>query len=540
MWLIVVFAFLCCVAVAGTVFVLMNQKPADRDIFLDFKRIKRALGEYHKAHAAKCEDIRLLKKFLGADSEPLLQNYLLMDGERFLVPKNPISKERAAELIERVGGQSRYEEEEKKLYLALLQFKVSEFDPFAVITYFPKENITTTTKIEWKCDESKVEGREILEAEWQNKKERYDEPGLHTVGLRVRDRNSNWSDWTEVQIMVAEEKGVKAIASGAGHFFKLHLSGKIDVYGKNKFGQLGDGTFTDSDTLKRILGFENVAQISAGDSHTLFKHYDGTASACGSNDYGQLGNGTRNHSKTPQKIWGLEQVKQLVAGSDYSLAVLASGGVMSWGHNEFGQLGEDKVPYREMPKRIKDVSRVKQLSASSTHVVACLHDGTVMAWGDNSQGQLGVGIKGRQSEPIVANLAGVFYVAAGKNFTIAVMDNGRVKAVGQNNAGQLGMASESQVLFPKDIPDLKSVVKAVASEAFVVAMTDIGEIYTWGRYSSKEGETYYKPTKVSGLKYVKDIACSSSRGFALMEDGRVAYWSGNLDASEYLEDAHKI
>lgn len=539
MWLIIVIAFLCCVAVAATMYMLLHQREPERDIFLDFKRIKRALGEFHKANASKCEDIKFLKKFLSADALGLLQHYVLVEGERYLLPVKPVQKDLALDLIEKVGGQSYYEESEKKLYLALLQFKVSEFDPFAVITYFPKDNITTTTKIEWRCDESKVEGREILEAEWQNCKERYEEAGLQTVRLRVKDRNGNWSDWTEVQILVAEEKGVKAIASGANHLFKIHLSGKLDVYGKNKFGQLGDGTFTDSDYLKRLLSFENVAQISCGDSHSLFKHYDGTASACGNNDFGQLGNGTRNHNKTPQKIWGLEQVRQLVAGSDFSLALLASGGVMSWGNNEFGQLGEDKIPYREMPKRIKDISRVKQLSASSTHVLACLHDGTVMAWGDNSQGQLGVGFKGKQHDPILANVAGVFYVAAGKNFSIAVMDNGRVKAFGQNNVGQLGIASESLVLFPKEIPELKNIVKAVAYDSFTVAMSDIGEVFTWGRYSSKEGEVYYKPTKIQGIKYVKDIACSSTRGFALLEDGRIASWSGNLDASECLEDHHK-
>lgn len=540
MWSIIVIALGVCILIGfGAYFALQPKEPA-RDVFQDFKRIKRALSEYHKATGAKCSDITELKKFLAADGIKLLSIYQIIDQEKFLLPQSTYTKEEADALIAKVGGQSYYNAQTKQVYLSLLQFKVSEFDPIAVITYYPKDHITTTTKIEWKYEDSKTEQREILEVEWQNKKERYEEPGLYTVGLRVRDRNGNWSEWTSVEVTVQEEKGIKAIASGLQHFFKLHLSGKVDCYGKNKYGQLGDGTFTDTDHFKRLLGFDGVAQIAAGDAHTLFKHYDGSASACGNNDYGQLGNGTRNHSKTPQKIWGLEQVKSLAAGSDYSVALLASGAVMTWGHNEFGQLGEEKVQYRELPKRVKDVSRVKQISVSGTHVLACLHDGTVMAWGDNSQGQLGTGFKGKQSEPVVANIAGVFYVAAGKNFSVVVMDNGRVKVFGHNQHGQLGIAAESTVLFPKEIPDLKNIVKAVAYESFTVAMSDIGEVYTWGRYAAKDGETHYKPVKIQGLKYVKDISCSSTKGYALLEDGKVVFWGANLDASEYLDEIVKL
>ncbi len=540
MWVVIVATFGICILVAFGVFVVLKVDKKERDIFLDFKTVKRALIEFRKINATKCNDIAELKKWLALNADDIIANYELQENERFLVYKGTITRDYANELVKKIGGHSRYDEGAKLLYLALLQFKVSEFDPIAVITYFPKDNITTTTKIEWKYDESKTEGREIFEVEWQNCKERYDESGQQVVGLRVKDRNGNWSEWVETEITVTEQKGIKGIASGANHFFKVHLSGRIDVYGKNKYGQLGDGTFSDSDHIKRLLGFDNVAQISAGDAHTLFKHYDGSASACGNNDYGQLGNGTKNHSKTPQKIWGLEQVKQVVAGAEYSVALLVSGAVMTWGNNEFGQLGEEKLNYRELPKRVKDVSRVKQIACSSGHVVAVHHDGTITAWGDNSQGQLGTGFKGKQSEPVIATIAGVFYVAAGKNFTVFVLDNGRVKCVGQNQYGQLGIASDASVLFAKEIPDLKSIVKAVAYDSFTVAMTDIGEVYTWGRYSSKDGETHYKPTKINGIKYVKDIACSSTKGYALMEDGRVVFWTGNLDASEYLEEVKKL
>ncbi len=521
------------------IYVMTIPKPVQRDVFTDFKLIKRALLEFHKKNAAKCTDIKLLKLFLSQDASQLMHHYSLSSDEKFVLTTTTMNKDNRDLLLEQIGGQSYYNEEEKKLYLALLAFKISKIDPVAVISYFPKDGITTTTNIEWFSKDSKVDDKEIKQEEWVNKKSRYEEDGYQTISLRVQDKSDNWSEWVSVEIKVTEEKGIKSITSGYNHFFRLSLAGNVEALGKNKYGQLGDGGLVDFEYFKRLQFFNNVSQIAAGDAHTLFKLYDGSAFACGSNDYGQLGNGGRNNNKAPQKIWGLEHVKQLVAGPDYSLAILMSGAVMTWGHNEFGQLGEDKVPYRELPKRVKDVSKVKQASASASHVACVLHDGTVMGWGDNSQGQLGTGFKGKQSEPILSLVASAFYVAVGKNFTIVVLDNGKVKAFGHNNFYQLGMVAENAVMFPKEIPDLKNIVKAVAYDSFVVVMSDIGEVYTWGRYSTKDGETYMKPQKINGLKYVKDIACSASRGYALCEDGKVARWSGNIEDVDFLDDLSK-
>jgi alpha-tubulin suppressor-like RCC1 family protein len=533
---VIVIALVVSIGIGVIVYYATMPKPQERDVFEDFKTVKKALTTYHKTNLTKCSNLNQIKHLLGSDALVLMSHYGISSDEKFLIVHSKLRRETVKLLLERIDGLSYEDEETGKLYLALLQFKISEIDPVAVITYFPKENLSTTTKIEWKSNDSKVERNEIKQEEWLNKQERFIQAGEYTVSLRVQDRNDNWSEWTHVSISIKEEKGVKGIVSGATHVFRIKQAGQVEAFGKNKYGQVGDGTLNDYEKFKRISSLENIAMGSAGESHSLFKHYDGTASACGNNDFGQLGNGTRNNSKSPTKIWGLEHVRQVVAGPDYSLAVLASGAVLTWGNNEHGQLGEEKLPYRELPKRVKDVSKVKQASCSATHVVCVHHDGTLTAWGDNSQGQLGTGFKSKVCEPVIPNAAGVFYVAVGLNFTILVMDNGRVKGFGHNNYGQLGIQGDSVVLFAKEIPELKNIVKAVAFESFVVAINDVGEVYTWGRYSNKEGETYYKPQRVAQLKYVKDIACSPSRGYALLEDGKVARWSGNIDLIEVVDD----
>lgn len=524
-------------AVLGGVVAYQLTKPEVKaeDVYEDFKAIKKALIEYKKVNLDKCKDLKTLKDYLGSHYGAFVQKYGLTPDEKFMVVihGNISNKE---QLIEKIGGSSYYDPEKKQLFLSMLKFKVSKVEPKAVITYYPKDKLTTTTSITWSHEKSIVDDNIFKQVEWKNKQEVYPVPGEHVVDLRVQDMNENWSEWVSVNIKITELKGVKGIAAGGDQIFKIHQSGAVEAFGKNKYGQMGNDTLVDFKKLSQVRGLENVAQVACGDYHTIFRKNDGGAYACGNNDFGQLGIGSRTHSKSPKKIWGIDGAKRIYAGPDYSAALLTSGAVLTWGNNENGQLGEDKIPYREAPKRVSDVQNVKQMALSETHVVCVCHDGTVIGWGDNSHGQLGNGFKGKHSEPAIANIASAFYAAAGKDFTVVALDTGKVKCFGHNNAGQLGMQSETDVLFPKEIPGLKGIVKVAAHDSFVIAMTDIGEVYTWGRYSSKESDIHYTPQKIHSLKYVTDIAASNGRGYALTQNGQIMRWNGNIDQLEIVEE----
>src|SRR5690554_6241061 len=136
--------------------------------------------------------------------------------------------------------------------------------------------------------------------------------------------------------------GLYAQILSAGKYqnsFFLCSDGSVFASGLNDYGQLGDGTSTNRDSLIKVIGLSNIVSVSAGYLHTLFLQDDGTVWATGYNSTGQFGDGTTIGQHVPVQINGLTDVSAIAAGNSHSIFLKNDGTVWVTGGNSNGQLG---------------------------------------------------------------------------------------------------------------------------------------------------------------------------------------------------------
>jgi alpha-tubulin suppressor-like RCC1 family protein len=112
------------------------------------------------------------------------------------------------------------------------------------------------------------------------------------------------------------------------------------AWGRNVEGQLGNGTNTNSTTPVNVQlpAGTTITAIAAGSQHSLALTSTGAVLAWGRNVFGELGNGTNTNSNTPVPV-SAPATSAITAGGFHSLAVTSTGAVLAWGDNVSGELG---------------------------------------------------------------------------------------------------------------------------------------------------------------------------------------------------------
>jgi alpha-tubulin suppressor-like RCC1 family protein len=286
--------------------------------------------------------------------------------------------------------------------------------------------------------------------------------------------------------------GVSATASGAVHTVALKSDGTISTCGNNRFGQLGNGTTTTSTAPVAVTlpGGASAIAIAADEFHSLALTAGGAVYAWGHNAFGQLGNGTTTDSSTPAPVGVPGTVTQIAAGWAFNLALTSTGAVYAWGFNMDGELGTTSADtcqtYYSCSKTPVAVAlgaaTVKAIAAGWDHSLAIQADDTVLGWGLNNYGQLGVGDTDNRLTPTpTINGLSVKAIACGGAHSLAIKSDNAGVAWGLNNKGQLGVGTTDPFIMIATLVATGNPLTAIAGGAFhSVAIQAGGAPLTWG------------------------------------------------------------
>eukprot|EP01105_Mastigella_eilhardi_P008636 TRINITY_DN2089_c0_g1_i3.p1 TRINITY_DN2089_c0_g1~~TRINITY_DN2089_c0_g1_i3.p1 ORF type:complete len:1263 (-),score=254.68 TRINITY_DN2089_c0_g1_i3:29-3772(-) len=314
--------------------------------------------------------------------------------------------------------------------------------------------------------------------------------------------------------LVAGLRGAEtqAVVAGGGHSFAIAHGGVVWAWGENANGQLGLSSTTNMLTPCKValLHSFRVCGIGCGAYHTLFLADTGSVYACGQNDCGQLGVGGHDECLRPTAVPLFEaRAMRVACGSFHSCACTDSGDVYTWGSGKDGQLGHGNTSSLDTPYRVKALSgtHIADVFCGSSYTMALSDLSGLYSWGEGGSYQLGHGEKCAVNAfpRIVSELADrrIQQVACGQVHSLALCASGDVFAWGfDGSVGCLGLGAEAQCAAkPTAVLGLagKHVEQVSCGEAFSVALTKNGDVYSWGfnavgQLGLGNLETCYVPT----------------------------------------------
>ena len=406
---------------------------------------------------------------------------------------------------------------------------------------------------------------------WTAGRNRYGELGVGDTSNRTTYTKLTLEDGTEIKAKYGElNSSITTI---------LGKDGKVYTTGYNGYGQLSNGTTTNSTKLKPMLNEDGTevtdailiktGEMSDADRNTGIVRKDGTVWVSGDNTYGQIGN-SGNTSATylskmgdgflnyPEKVITVEvdkskKINPLLFNiqddmnvytdsttkvgtlnyeiEDSNIAELTTLGMITG-----KQQGITKIKVTDTSTKRTTSIWVKVVNDSNIQIslgykfsVALKQDGTVWSWGQNNDGELGLGNTTEYDEPqqITEITEKITDVKTGYYHSIALTEKGEVYTWGYNGYGQLGNGTSENSTTPVKVTGLKNVAKIDAYKYMTIVSTQNGEVYVWGRGYGKT------PVKLNFSRKIIDVA-----GNIVLAENRKAY---NLtETASYGKDLIKI
>ena len=302
-----------------------------------------------------------------------------------------------------------------------------------------------------------------------------------------------------------------------GQYFSLALDINNQLYGwgNNDYGQLAIEDQFEIDHPVNITSYFNleegefITQIATGDGFTIVLTSNYRLFTLGYNECGQLGDGTWDIiRKNPVDIsdnlnLGIdEKIIKIIAGSQHVIILTNQYRIFTWGSNWFGQLGNGDTVNSNLPI---DITNAFSFGVDEYPIMMdtgyafsgiLTNQGRLILWGGNDYGQLGIGNFIHQLTPIdvtsYLNLDigdTIDSINFGESFVFILTSNHKIYAWGSNYNRMLTI-EEMVVNVPTNVTgnfpleELDYIVSISCGYQFVLALSEFGNVYSWGNGSS--------------------------------------------------------
>jgi alpha-tubulin suppressor-like RCC1 family protein len=344
------------------------------------------------------------------------------------------------------------------------------------------------------------------------------------------------------------------IAVGALHACLMADDRRVQCWGQNDFGMVGDGS-TVSPRVVPVLAAGGLSYdagtLTIGYSHSCASRVS-TAYCWGLNVFGVLGFGSAGtFASSPVSVGesGTPTFSRVFAGGYHACGLTPAGETWCWGWNAEGQVGANSAAFSvATPTAVAAGGlRFQTLALGESHTCGLTTDGAAYCWGGNARGESGRDTTGANlfsRVPSPVNTALRFAaIDAGTLHTCALTADGQAFCWGAREYGQLGDGTtESISAAPVAVNTTERFARIAAGSYTTCGVTLAGRVFCWGR--GLDGalgngtlvSQQSTPVEVMLPRAARtiDVSLSEDRGSTacvILVDGRAFCW-GRGDAGQ--------
>jgi alpha-tubulin suppressor-like RCC1 family protein len=225
--------------------------------------------------------------------------------------------------------------------------------------------------------------------------------------------------------------------SSGGFNCGITAQGTAYCWGRNDWGQLGDGTTIDRQAPVPVAGGLTFAQLSAGARHACGVTVNGRAYCWGRNNQGQLGSGEvpGRDSPTPVAVAGGLTFRSVSSGVARTCGLTENGQIFCWGNRPLGSYAPEYSGYGD-----PDLTTVH---VSAGAMCALRSDGAVFCWGT-----FGPSTRHSYTGPIPGPRRHFTELSLGRMHACGLTLGGDVYCWGENSSGELGNGTTESAHHP--------------------------------------------------------------------------------------------